>query len=58
MAQKNYPQLRIIRNKTNGGFAQGYNEALAQIDSEYFILLNSDVEVTPGLARTVNFFNG
>lgn len=46
--QKNYPQLRIIRNKTNGGFAQGYNEALAQVDSEYFVLLNSDVEVTPG----------
>ena len=46
--KQNFPAIRIIRNKTNGGFAQGYNDALAQVDSEYFVLLNSDIEVTPG----------
>ncbi len=45
---KNYPQLRIIRNNKNYGFAKGYNKALEQIKSEFdiYILLNSDVEVT------------
>jgi len=42
----NFPSVQIIRNKTNGGFAKGYNDALKQIDAEYYVLLNSDVEVT------------
>jgi GT2 family glycosyltransferase len=42
----NYPQLRIIKNSENGGFAKGYNDALKQVDAEYYILLNSDIEVT------------
>jgi GT2 family glycosyltransferase len=46
--QKNYPQIRLIQNEVNGGFAQGYNEALALVDTQYFVLLNSDVEVTSG----------
>jgi GT2 family glycosyltransferase len=41
-----YPQVNIIRNNTNGGFAKGYNDALKQVDAEYYVLLNSDVEVT------------
>jgi len=44
--QDNYPQLRIITNRTNGGFACGYNEALAEVEAEYYVLLNSDIEVT------------
>ncbi len=44
--QECYPQLRIINNRTNGGFARGYNEALAEVDADYFVLLNSDIEVT------------
>ena len=43
---KNYPLVKIIRNSINEGFAKGYNSVLKQIDSEYYILLNSDVEVT------------
>ncbi|MCP3932162.1 MAG: bifunctional riboflavin kinase/FAD synthetase [Bacteroidetes bacterium] len=39
--------IKIIDLKTNFGFAEGYNQALKQIDSEYFLLLNSDVEVEP-----------
>lgn len=42
-----YPQLSIIQNAQNGGFAKGYNDALKQIDAEYYVLLNSDIEVTP-----------
>jgi GT2 family glycosyltransferase len=45
--ETSYPQIRIIRNKENYGFAGGYNRALEQLDSDYFILLNSDVAVQP-----------
>jgi GT2 family glycosyltransferase len=44
----NYPQIRIISFTENFGFAKGYNEALKHVEADYFILLNSDVEVTPG----------
>lgn len=46
--KSNYPQLRIIQNTINGGFAKGYNDALKSVEAEYYVLLNSDVEVTPG----------
>lgn len=46
--KKNYPHIRIIANAANEGFAKGYNTALKQISSDYYVLLNSDVEVTPG----------
>lgn len=45
--QKAYPQIKVIQNKENGGFALGYNQALTNLGEDYFILLNSDVEVTP-----------
>jgi GT2 family glycosyltransferase len=45
---ENTPTVKLIRLGTNYGFADGYNRALEQIDSEYYILLNSDIEVTPG----------
>ena len=41
-----FPTITIIQNKSNGGYAKGYNDALADLNHEYFILLNSDVEVT------------
>lgn len=44
---ENFPTVEIIINDENGGFAKGYNDALKQIDSEFYILLNSDIEVTP-----------
>ncbi len=43
---RRYPEVKIIRLEKNYGYAGGYNEALKQIDTEYFVLLNSDVEVT------------
>jgi GT2 family glycosyltransferase len=42
-----FPECRLIVLEKNWGFAEGYNKALAQIDAEYYLLLNSDVEVTP-----------
>ena len=42
-----YPQVKIIKNSINGGFAKGYNDALKLVSAEYYVLLNSDVEVTP-----------
>jgi len=45
--QQQYPQIRIIRNPENEGFARGYNLALKQVIADYYILLNSDIEVTP-----------
>jgi GT2 family glycosyltransferase len=44
--KKEFPDIRIIRNEANTGYAGGYNEALKKIDSDYYILLNSDVLVT------------
>jgi GT2 family glycosyltransferase len=44
--ENNFHKVRIIRNPKNGGFAYGYNTSLGQIQAEYYILLNSDVEVT------------
>lgn len=45
--QREFPQVRIIENKENLGFAQGYNKALEEVQADYFVLLNSDVEVSP-----------
>lgn len=42
-----YPNVRTIMLDKNYGFADGYNRALRQMDAEYYLLINSDVEVTP-----------
>lgn len=46
--ETNYPEVRVLDLEENFGFAEGYNRALAQVEADYFVLLNSDVEVTPG----------
>jgi GT2 family glycosyltransferase len=51
--RNNFPSVRIIQNKENNGFAGGYNDALKQVDSPYYVLLNQDVEVTPGWVEKV-----
>jgi len=43
-----FPDVRRIILEKNYGFAEGYNRAIEQVDSEYIVLLNSDVEVTEG----------
>ncbi len=44
--EKEFPQVRIIRLEQNYGFAEGYNKALSEVSADYYLLLNSDVEVT------------
>ena len=51
--KNNFPNIRIILNNDNGGFSKGYNDALAQIDAEYYVLLNSDIEVTENWIKPV-----
>jgi len=46
MVGKHFPEVRIIRLEKNWGFAEGYNKALREIDAQYYLLLNSDIEVT------------
>ena len=46
--QKNFPQVKIIQLDENYGFAKGYNMALQEVEADYYILLNSDVEVSSG----------
>ena len=43
-----FPAVKLMVLDHNYGFAEGYNRALAQVDEEYAVLLNSDVEVTRG----------
>ncbi len=45
--QENFPQVRRIPLERNYGFTGGYNRALARVEAEYFVLLNSDIEVSP-----------
>ncbi|MDJ0646520.1 MAG: glycosyltransferase family 2 protein [Flavobacteriaceae bacterium] len=55
--QENYPQVKIIRNAENGGYAKGYNDALPHIDADIYCLVNSDIEVTKGwLSPVINQF--
>ncbi|MBR6049455.1 MAG: glycosyltransferase family 2 protein [Bacteroidales bacterium] len=51
--QQNYPQVRLITLDRNYGFAEGYNKALADVEAEYYVLLNSDVECTAGWVEPV-----
>ena len=56
--QQHYPNIQILQNKKNEGYAKGYNTALRQVTADIFILLNSDVEVTPGwIEPIITMFN-
>lgn len=43
----NYPNISIVQNKKNRGYAKGYNDALEHVNADVFALVNSDIEVTP-----------
>ncbi|TDN86411.1 hypothetical protein DET49_11571 [Salegentibacter sp. 24] len=49
----NFPEVNIIENKENGGFAKGYNLALSGLQEDIFVLLNSDVQVTKDWLKPV-----
>ncbi len=51
--QSHFPEVEILVNNSNEGFAKGYNTALKQVESDYYVLLNNDVEVTPGWIEPV-----
>lgn len=51
LLQKEFPQVGVIALGANYGFCGGYNKALSGIAADYFVLLNSDVEVTGGWLR-------
>ena len=46
--QQHHPEIELVTLSKNFGFAGGYNEALKKVQADYYVLLNSDVEVTPG----------
>ena len=47
LLRSQFPEVRLVLLDKNWGFAEGYNLALQQIEAEYYLLLNSDIEVTP-----------
>ncbi|SMD39121.1 Glycosyl transferase family 2 [Reichenbachiella faecimaris] len=54
--KENYPNLKLIVFEENLGYTGGYNEALKQLNYEYCVLLNSDIEVTPNWIIPVTDF--
>lgn len=48
LVKNKFPEVELLQLSKNHGFAGGYNEALKQVHAEYYLLLNSDVEVTSG----------
>ncbi|RYZ92541.1 MAG: glycosyltransferase, partial [Sphingobacteriaceae bacterium] len=48
-----YPTIKIIENDANYGFTGGYNRVLQQVEADYYVLLNSDIEVQPGWIEPV-----
>ncbi len=51
--QEAFPQIKLLINTENAGFAGGYNWALSQIKADFYVLLNSDIEVTPNWIEPV-----
>ena len=51
--KQNFPSVKVIQNDKNYGFTGGYNKVLESVDADYFILLNSDVEVADGWIEPV-----
>lgn len=48
MLASEFPEVKVLDLRQNYGFARGYNEALRLVEADYFVILNSDVEVTEG----------
>src|SRR5512135_2622010 len=51
--RQHWPQIQLLVLERNEGFAAGYNTALKQIEADYYVLLNQDVEITPGWIEPV-----
>jgi len=58
LMEESFPDVRLIKLEHNFGFTGGYNRALKEIDAEYYVLLNSDIEVGEGwLEPLVNWMD-
>ncbi|MCE3294940.1 MAG: glycosyl transferase family 2 [Crocinitomicaceae bacterium] len=59
--RENFPQVELVVNASNGGYAKGYNDALQYVSAKYYLLLNSDIEVTENwlvpLYQAISFEN-
>ncbi len=53
LLKEEFPSVKLIINTENGGYATGYNVALRQINADYYILLNSDIEVTENWIKPI-----
>jgi len=53
LLRNEFPQADLLDLKQNYGFAKGYNETLRQVDAEYYVIMNSDVEVSEGWLQPV-----
>ncbi|MCC6685115.1 MAG: glycosyltransferase family 2 protein, partial [Bacteroidia bacterium] len=51
--QRHFPEVKIIVNEQNYGYAGGYNQALMQVKADYYVLLNNDIEVPRGWIEPV-----
>jgi hypothetical protein len=51
--KEHFPQVKLLLNERNEGFARGYNLALERVEAKYYCLLNSDIEVTDGWIEPV-----
>lgn len=54
--EKEFPEVRMLRFEENLGFSGGYNRAIAEVESEFIVLLNSDVETPEGWWRPLLAF--
>ncbi len=51
--KEHYPEVNIVQNSVNGGYAKGYNDALKHIDADIYALVNSDIEVTKNWLKPI-----
>ena len=49
----NFPNVKVLKNFSNEGYAKGYNDALETLKEEYFVLINSDIEVTDNWIKPI-----
>ena len=58
VVRRDFPSVHLVALDKNYGFAEGYNRAICQVEAEYVVLLNSDVEVTDGwLAPLIRYMD-
>lgn len=56
MVQEQFPWVQLIENAANAGFAQANNQAMAQAQGEFVLLLNSDTRLLPGALQALLAF--